>query len=294
MHRGNTSASETETAPPSDRGWLEARPELRDAFAPIARVSVGDITCVYKVRREIDGRVGALKFLSSGAFGHTSSRARLGHEAAVLRDLRSPVAVRLVDAVVGGPAPYLFLEHVDGTPVDVDGMSSPVRIAEVGVAVGAVLRELHAAGRTHRALEPAHVLRTARGVRLLGFGHVSSEEGRLTAKGIRVGSVAYAAPEQLRGERPTPATDVYGLSTLLMAMSVGKRPWANKNIAQIVAAAPTGCPFDDGAFLRLPGPKRTFFRRALSPSPEDRPGLAGLLRELQTWAADYPTLDEIA
>ena len=59
-------------------------------------------------------------------------------------------------------------------------------------------------------------------------------------------------------------------------------------------ALPDRAASEDGAFLRLPGPKRTFFRRALSPSPEDRPGLAGLLRELQTWAADYPTLDEIA
>ena len=142
MHRRNTSGSESETRTKVDGGWLDARPEVRDAFAPIGRVSIGDVTCVYKVRRELDGRVGALKFLSPGAFGHTSSRARLGHEAAVLRDLRSPVAVRLIDAVVGGPAPYLFLEHIDGAPVDVDGMSSPVRIAEVGVAVGAVRRKV--------------------------------------------------------------------------------------------------------------------------------------------------------
>ncbi len=221
-----------------DAAWADAHPDIQRAFDPVARLSQGDAANVFKAARRSDGRVGALKFLTSGAFAHAASRARLARQVETLRAVaaRSRVPVRLVDAVVGGPAPYLFFEHLEGSAVDVSAGSSPRRIADVGLAVADALTALHEAGHVFRAVEPAHVMLTDGGVRLVGFGNASSEEARVTGRGIRVGSIAYAPREQLRGDRPAPAWDVYGLGALLTAMCVGEEPWSGKHLADVLTA----------------------------------------------------------
>ncbi len=269
-----------------DAAWADAHPDIQRAFEAIARLSQGDAANVFKATRRSDGKVGALKSLTSGAFAHAASRTRLARQVDTLRAVaaRSRVPVRLIDAVVGGPAPYLFFEHLEGSTVDVTVASSPRRVAEVGLAVADALTALHEAGHVFRAVEPAHVMITDGGVRLVGFGNASSEDARVTGRGIRVGSIAYAPREQLRGDRPAPSWDVYGLGALLTAMCVADEPWRGKHLADVLTAPASARPFPDEASRRIPIGLRELLAAATSGDPTARPALPSFVAGLEGWA----------
>ncbi len=269
-----------------DVAWSEAHPEIQRSFEPLARISLGDAANVFKARRIADGQIGALKFLTSGAFAHAASRTRLARQVDTMRavERRSSVPVRLLDAVVGGPAPWLFLELLEGSTVDVSAPSPPRRVLDVGLALCDALSALHVDGHIFRAVEPSHVMLTPRGVRLVGFGNASSEEARVTGKGIRVGSIAYSAREQLKGERPTPAWDVYGLGALLVAMLTGTEPWKGKHIADVLTAPSSVTPFPEQALTGAPPYAAELLGAAIATDPTKRPDLGAFAAGLHRWA----------
>ena len=169
--------------------------------------------------------------------------ARFRAERHVLARLDHPAIARLLD---GGTAsdgrPYLALEYVDGEPVtayaDRRRLGVDARLAlfaEVCRAVAYAHRMLV----VHRDLKPSNVLvaETDEGprVKLLDFGIAKLlDDGGdgpaftapLTGPDRRVMTPAYAAPEQVRGEPATTATDVYGLGALLYELLTGRRPCA--------------------------------------------------------------------
>ncbi len=175
--------------------------------------------------------------------------ARFRQERQILAGLDHPGVARLLDGGVaeGGRfdgRPYLAMEYVEGEPITryCDARRLPVEdrlrlFAEIAEAVGAAHRRLV----VHRDLKPSNVL-VAEGedgaprVKLLDFGIAKLLEPGgdaggdgasaepLTRTGVRVLTPAYAAPEQVRGEPVTTATDVYGLGAVLYELLAGRRP----------------------------------------------------------------------
>lgn len=293
MHSRDAQACTNESRP-FHVVWADTAATTRSRFECLELLHGGEVVCVFAARRIEDGRLGALKVLTPGAFGHAPTRARLAQQAHALQSLRTPIAVRLVEENLGGPGSYLFLEYVHGHPISV-GIPHPTAAAvRVGLAVCQVLRELHGSGFVHRAIEPSHLLATREGIRVLGFGHVSEDGNRLTAKGIRVGSLAYAAPEQLRGDRPTPAMDVFALGVVLTGMLTGSVPWRGKTIAGIVAAAASSGPFEERQIALLPRAWRGLLGAMTRPCPGERPGVDEVSLRLAALTDGTPTLDGAA
>lgn len=294
MHSRDNQAFRNESAR-ADRSACEGvAATVRSRFESLELLHEGEVVCVFSARRVDDGRLGALKVLTPGAFGHAPTRARLAQQAHALQSLRTPIAVRLVESKLGGPGPYLFLEYVHGHAISV-GTPHPAEAAvRVGLAVCQVLRELHGSGFVHRAIEPSHLLVTRDGIRVLGFGHVSEDGHRLTAKGIRVGSLAYAAPEQLRGDRPTPAMDVFALGVVLTGMLTGGSPWRGKTIAGIVAASSSAGPFEDRQLALLPRAWRGLLAAMTHRCADERPGVDEVSFRLAALGDGSPTLDGAA
>ena len=195
---------------------------------------------VWRARRE-DGRFEgavAIKLLHLSLLGRAGAE-RFRREGHILALLKHPHIASLLDAgVTPGGQPYLVLELVQGERIDrhCDALSLSIeaRLALFSDVLAAVAHA-HTHGVIHRDLKPGNILVTREGqVKLLDFGVAkllddeasSGESTELTRQGGRALTPEYAAPEQLRGEAVTTATDVYALGVLLYQLLCGQHPTA--------------------------------------------------------------------
>ncbi|MGE0711720.1 MAG: protein kinase [Planctomycetota bacterium] len=203
----------------------------------------GGMGIVYRVDCP-DGRPGALKLLIGGS---PRRRERFRREASVLSFLgRHPGIVSLLGSGEHLGNPYLVMELIAGDTLErrlergAGGAQAVAWLAQVARAV----HFAHEAGVVHRDLKPANVLidgqERARVVDL-GLAHDDQELSDLTKTGDLVGTIAYMAPEQLRGKGVDRRTDVYALGAMLYRALAGHVPFEGAPIsvaARIVAEEP--------------------------------------------------------
>ncbi|HEX8274400.1 MAG TPA: serine/threonine-protein kinase [Longimicrobiaceae bacterium] len=162
---------------------------------------------------------------------------RFRAERQILASLRHPGIARLLDGGVAEDGrPYLVMEYVDGEPIDAYCDRRSLPLDERLRLFCTVARAVHHAHRNlvvHRDLKPSNVLVSRDGeARLLDFGIAklldpgsAPHTVPVTRTGDRLMTPQYAAPEQVRGEPITTATDVYGLGLLLYELLSGRRPY---------------------------------------------------------------------
>jgi serine/threonine protein kinase len=187
--------------------------------------------------------------------------------------IHHPNVVRVRDAVLDADEPALVMDFVAGRSVaELAGEGHAFDDAEalrVAAAVADGLATVHAAGIVHRDLKPANVLIGDDGVvRLSDFGiAVGLEDATaLTAEDGVVGTLRYLAPERLAGSPATPATDVWGLGTVLFEMRTGVAAFPETTLAARVEAAAAPVSRPDG----LTDATWAVLARALASDPADR------------------------
>ena len=192
----------------------------------------GGMAVVYSASREdgITRQRAALKILTLGALG-TVGRDRFQREAEILARLNHPNITPLIDSGVAADGTcWLAMPLVEGQRID--AWCDSRRLDARGV-VGLVLQVCEAVGFAHRSLvihrdlKPSNVLIEADGhVRLLdfGIGQFTDAPGDVTRTLWRAMTPGYAAPEQLRGDPPSTAIDIYGLGALLHRLLTGRTP----------------------------------------------------------------------
>jgi eukaryotic-like serine/threonine-protein kinase len=172
----------------------------------------------------------AIKLLQGG-LETAQAVARFRDERQILATLEHPGIVRLLD---GGSTderlPYLVMEHVVGAPLtewaDARGLDVHARV-ELFRKVCAAVAYAHHKLVVHRDIKPDNVLVTLEGEpKLLDFGIaklLDPTAGReaSTRTGMRLLTPEYAAPEQIRGEPVSTATDVYALGAVLYELLAG-------------------------------------------------------------------------
>lgn len=165
-------------------------------------------------------------------------------EARIAGAIQHPFVIAVHDVLARGSTAILVTEHVaGGTLGERLAREGPMPQAE-GIAffekVVEGVRAVHALGVIHRDLAPHNVLLTAEGwPKISDFGiagHVSRRTVALGEGLLRMGTPGFAAPEQARGETPTPAADVYALGALARATIAGPLP---PELERVVARAMT-------------------------------------------------------
>ncbi len=198
----------------------------------LARGGMGAVYLAERADGQFEQRV-ALKLIKRGMDSDEIHRRFLA-ERQILARLSHPHIARLLDGGVSDDGqPYFAMEYVEGIPLTAYcderrlGIDERLRLfADVCQAV----RHAHQNLVIHRDLKPSNILVTVDGeVKLLDFGIaklVQQDSGpgtALTAVGIRAMTPEYAAPEQVRGEPVTTATDVYALGAILYELLTGHR-----------------------------------------------------------------------
>jgi serine/threonine-protein kinase len=173
--------------------------------------------------------------------GHDAEQ-RFEQERGVLASLQHEGITRILDAGVatGDPA-YLVLEYVDGVPVTEYCQKLELKLRDVLDLFLQICDAVEYAHRhlvVHRDIKPSNVLVTPDGkVKLLDFGIAKliddTANTALTRSGLFPMTPGYAAPEQIRGETISTATDVYGLGGLLYEMLTARRPFDTEGLSPV-------------------------------------------------------------
>ncbi len=182
-----------------------------------------------EVRRGWDrvlGRPVAVKLVR----GESEALRRFGHEVRVLAGLDHPGLVPVFDAGADGPVSFVVMRLIEGRTLREELESGPLgleRVRELGIALAEALDHVHARGVVHRDVKPGNVLLDRDGrPHLADFGLARRlDTPHLTRSNRIMGTAAYLAPEQVRGEEVSAATDVYALGLLLLECLTGRREY---------------------------------------------------------------------
>jgi len=196
------------------------------------------------------GRQVALKFLPPDRRRDSESRARLFREAQAASLLQSPHIAVTYDLVEHDDAMFIAMEYVEGELISDRVARGPLPVSDaldIAAQVADALDEAHGRGVTHRDIKSANLIQTRRGlVKVLDFGLAkmeipSSVEATLltqpdilvTAPGMVLGTIAYMAPEQLRGDAVDHRVDLWGLGVVLYEMLTATLPFRGSTLAAV-------------------------------------------------------------
>ena len=240
-----------------------------DAF--IASGGTGAVYRVWDLKRNVPL---AMKVLHAELAEDPSVFKRFQREARALQKLAHPNIVPfyglfqtqdiafLLERFVDGPTLKNILRQSQGKPLSIE--ETLVYLKALSAAIGYA----HANGVVHCDIKPGNVMIDAGGnVYLTDFGIARHAESTTTTVGI-AGTPAYMAPEQIRGEPVTPATDVYALGVMLYEMLTGQRPFRGDE-GGTESAGPTAAERIRYANLNLVPPDPRSLNPAIPPQLAD-------------------------
>ncbi|MFI6058828.1 serine/threonine-protein kinase [Streptomyces sp. NPDC051286] len=256
----------------------------------------GGMGTVWRAVDETLGRTVAVKELRFPSAIDEDEKRRLItrtlREAKAIARIRNNGAVTVYDVVDEDDRPWIVMELIEGKSlaeaVREDGVLTPKRAAEVGLAILDVLRSAHREGILHRDVKPSNVLIADDGrVVLTDFG-IAQVEGdpSVTSTGMLVGAPSYISPERARGHKPGPPADLWSLGGLLYASVEGSPPYDKGSAIATLTAVMTE-PLDPP---KNAGPLEEVIYGLLARDPEQRlddAGARALLNEV-IHAADKP------
>ena len=216
----------------------------------LQKIGAGGMGEVYRARDEKLDRDVAIKVLPSSNFSDTAARARLLQEARAAGGLNHAHICTIHEVGEADGQTYIAMELVEGEPLSSrlhEGPLTPAEVVRFGLQLADALAHAHERGVIHRDLKSANVMITPDGrLKMLDFGlakRFSTEElsegttgVQLTTPGAVVGTLAYIAPEQLRGLPADARSDIWALGVVLYEMSTGTRPFPGHTSFELSSA----------------------------------------------------------
>ena len=203
------------------------------------KIGEGAMGVVFRALSEKTGKTAAVKIITGEAGSKVNVSERFEREADILQQFRHPNIVRFLSVGRYRGTNYFAMEYLTGgTLEDVLEKRGPLPWREVVAYAMEVCDALHYAHQRnviHRDLKPSNLLLSDKGqLKLSDFGIAKDLGGEaLTAPGRTLGTAAYMAPEQIRGEPPiSHKTDLYALGCLMFQMLAGEVPF--KGVAPVI------------------------------------------------------------
>ena len=196
---------------------------------------------VYEAKHTTTGDAGAVKLLRRELLGAPEYIERFLREVRAASALESPHVVRVLQASTSEDlVPFLAMEHLKGQPLN-DLLRKRARLSADALSnlvdqIAGVLELARAAGIVHRDIKPHNLFCTDDGNwKLLDFGIAQLGEGggTLTQGGV-VGTPAYMAPEQAKGEPVDHRADVYALAAVVYRCITGQSPFTGRDAASVL------------------------------------------------------------
>jgi eukaryotic-like serine/threonine-protein kinase len=227
-------------SPRSPKGEL-----ISDRYRIEDRLGSGGMSSVFRATDTILERTVAVKILAEHLSDDDRFVARFRREALAVAKLVHPNIVQVYDTGNDGGQYYIVMEYVRGRSgaqlLQAEGKLDPETSVDIGVQACAGLDYAHRHGIIHRDVKPGNLMvigGPAGGgdmtVKLADFGIArASEQTRITQVGSVVGTAAYLAPEQARGDEATPSSDVYSLGVVLYQFLTGRLPYEGASLAEL-------------------------------------------------------------
>ena len=239
---------------------------LADKYRLVAPLGAGGMGFVYQAEQLGLGRSVAIKILHKECFASGFDWFRT--EAMAASRINHPHAVAVYDfGLTEEGLPFLVMEHLRGDTLAQTLEQAPLsieRVVTIGAQILSALGEAHACAVVHCDLTSNNVIieKLRDGgdfAKVIDFGlaRLFDDHGG----GATLGTPEYMAPEQIRGQTLTPATDLYSTGVLLYELIVGRTPFAAATVPVVIKghleATPTrleeivpGCPPDLGELIQ--------------------------------------------
>ena len=256
--------------------------DLPDRYRNPELIARGGMGEVYRAEDADLARIVAVKLLAGRFADNEAIRGRFTREAlAVARLSHAPSTVTIFDVGEHDGRPYIVMEYLAGGSLadrlERDGAQPVGRVLEWLGQAAAALDAAHANGIVHRDVKPANLLLDDdERVKVADFGVASAADlGSFTEAGTVVGTAGYLAPEQARGERATPASDLYALAVVAFELLTGRRPFERESstaeaMAHVSAPIPPASDSNPDAAARARRRPRSGPREGARASVRDR------------------------
>jgi len=209
---------------------LAGRYELR------SRLGRGGMAEVFRALDTRLGREVAVKVLADHLLSDPRSVERFEREGRNAASLHHPNIVDLYDAASEGDTHYLVMELVEGPTlaeiIKREGQMPVPRALDIAGRIASALRVAHDRGLVHHDVKPSNVLFDGNdNVKVADFGIARAASSDITTV---QGSPPYVAPEQAKGGRADPRSDIYGLGCVLFEMLAGTPPFSGGSASAVI------------------------------------------------------------
>ncbi|MCA0452859.1 MAG: protein kinase [Chloroflexi bacterium] len=216
---------------------------LNHRYRLLAQQGSGGMAVIYKAQDLELSRMVAVKILRPSLTADPSFLTRFRNEARSVANLQHPNIVTIYDVGREGDTQYIVMEFVDGQDlkkiIKTEGILTVDRALKLAIQICAGIGFAHRAQLVHADVKPQNILVT-RGdvVKVTDFGIAQAFSDTQPPEKQQVvwGSPHYFAPEQAKGEKPTPASDVYAIGIVMFEMLTGRLPYVGGDQQQLAMA----------------------------------------------------------
>jgi serine/threonine-protein kinase len=263
-------------------------PGVGDTFGEYtidALLGRGGMGSVYLATHGRLGRRVALKLLAPELANDEAFRARFLRESRLAASLDHPNVIPIYDANEIDGVLFLAMRYVNGPSLQAfvreRGALSVGETSRIADQVGGALDAAHRAGLVHRDVKPANVLvaEPSMHVYLCDFGLAKqTSSGGTTQTGFFLGTLDYAAPEQIEGKQVDARTDVYALGGVVHYCLTGRPPYARgSDVALLQAHLNDPPPLPSKLRSDIPAAVDAVVAKAMAKAPAARYEAAGAL-----------------
>jgi serine/threonine protein kinase len=241
------------------------------------RIGEGGMAVVYRAWDPEHEREVALKVLPSWAARSTEFQRRFEVEARAASSLDHPNICGIYELAQHDGRAFIVMEYVDGISLHrvLERSVLPTEaVVDLSVQICDGLGAAHKHHIVHRDIKPSNIIVRADGrVKILDFGlaKILNEE-TMTRTGARMGSERYMSPEQIRGDRVDPRTDMWSFGVVLYELLTGRHPFEGEPAAAFLHRILTASPVPPSKVRPTADPRfDDLVSRLLAKRPDKRP-----------------------